>query len=246
MKFISKETLNLGVDFFMKSKFLLTMGIVFLIFLQYSSTNAQTSYDVTRLQTLIKRVVPNIQIEQWNIQFREKFQFSEVEIQNQITEKYKGIHWIKNEKSINGVLKTSSDDFNCGFTIIPIKKGDKKETLLIGNFTGSNEKFLNSNLLQSTISTTCFTEKAKIFSCLKGSINGNMENDLTYIVDDFLETFNADCIEEVSEKGFLSLSAKSHFFYGNLANQMNVQLALRNLSDRTILTVGTPIITEEY
>lgn len=246
MKSISKETLNLGVDFFMKRKFLITMGIVFLLILQYSSTNAQTSTDITRLQKLIKQVEPSIQIEKWSIQLREKFQISESEMKDQINSKYNGIHWIETDKSIRGTLKITSENFNFEFILIPMNKGERKETLVIGNFSGSNEKTLESKFLESTIISTGFTDKAKIFSCLKGSIDGNMEKDLTYIIDDFLETFHAETIENVSEEGFISLSAKSHFFYGNLANQMNVQVALRRLSNQTILTVGTPIITEEY
>ncbi|MDF2556858.1 MAG: hypothetical protein K0R71_686 [Bacillales bacterium] len=230
----------------MKSKFLLTMGIVFLLFLQYSSTNAQTSNDITRLQKLIKQVTPNIQIEHWSIQIRENFQSSEIEMKDQITKKYKGIQWLENEKSIKGTLKRSSNNFYIEFIIIPIKKGNQKRTLVIGNFTGANEKSLKNEMLQSSIVTTFFTGKAKSFSCLKGSIDGNMGNDLTYIVDDFIKTFDAEIIEKVSENGFTSVSAKSYCFSGELTNQMNVQLALRSLSDRTIVTVGTPIITEEY
>lgn len=230
----------------MKRIILLTMGIVFLVFLQFPSTNAQTTTDITRLQELIKQVTPNIQIEQWSIQIRENFQLTEFEIKDQITKEFEGIYWIKNEESIKGILKGSTSAFDCEFIIIPIYKENQKKTLVIANFTGSNEKYLNSEFLQYSITATCFTKKAEIFSCLKGSLDGNMEKDLTYIVDDFLETFNAEGIENVSENGFVSVSAKSYFFCGNLTNQMNVQLALRNLSDRTILTVGTPIITEEY
>ncbi|MDF2536361.1 MAG: hypothetical protein K0R18_2523 [Bacillales bacterium] len=248
MKSTPKERIFLGVDFNMKKKIFLTMGIVFLVFLQYSSTNAQTSNDLIMLQTLIKKVKPNIQIEQCNIQVREIFQQTEIEIQDKLNKRFHNILWIEKEKLIKGVLKNSYDGLNCEFNIIPICEVSEEGTLLIAKFSAKNEILLKSNLLQSTITSTCFTEEAEIFSCLKGTINGTMDKDLAYIVDEFIEIFQASIIEKMSEKGFTSVSAKSLFFKNDLDNNMNIQIALRNSAEhnQTILTVGTPIITEEY
>ena len=248
MKSTPKERIFLGVDFIMIKKIFLTMGIVFLVFLQYSSTNAQTSNDLVMLQTLIKKIKPNLQIEQCNIQVREILQQTENEIQNKLNKRFHEIVWIKKEKLIKGVLKNSYDGLNCEFNIIPINEVANDETLLIVKFSAKNEILFKSTLLQSTITSICFTEEAEIFSCLKGTINGNMDKDLTYIIDDFLEKFQASTIEEMSEKGFTSISAKSQFFNNDLENHMNIQMALRysTESNQTILTVGTPIITEEY
>jgi hypothetical protein len=248
MKSTPKERIFLGVDFNMKKKIFLTMGIVFLVFLQYSSTNAQTSNDLVMLQTLIKKIKPNIQIEQCNIQVREIFQQTENEIQYKLNKRFHDILWIKKEKLIKGVLKNSYDGLKCEFNIIPINEVADDETLLIVKFSANNEILLESNLLQSTITSTCFTEEAEIFSCLKGTINGTMDKDLTYIVDDFLEMFQASIIEKMFEKGFVSVSAQSQFFNNDLENNMNIQIALRSSTEnnQTILTVGTPIITEEY
>lgn len=75
-----------------------------------------------------------------------------------------------------------------------------------------------------------------------------MDKDFAYIANEFPEKFEAEIIEQMDEKNFLSISARSNFFNKTLDNGMNIQMSLRNSSDenRTILTIGTPIITEEY
>ncbi|WP_051348818.1 YwmB family TATA-box binding protein [Peribacillus kribbensis] len=94
-----------------------------------------------------------------------------------------------------------------------------------------------------------FRGNPSIFTCIKGEINGNIDEVLSFYVKKMITAFNADEIESIKEKDFLSISAHTKLFSQTLPNEdMNLQLATRRegLGGKTTFVVGTPIITFEY
>lgn len=94
-----------------------------------------------------------------------------------------------------------------------------------------------------------FQENPSVFSCIKGSVNDNMDTVLAAEMKSLLHLFNAKEIEGVQEENFISTSAYSTSFKQTLPNEeINMQLSLRQdrLGDKTSFVIGTPIITFEY
>lgn len=92
----------------------------------------------------------------------------------------------------------------------------------------------------------------KINSCIQGNINDKLENEeQDVLIDDILNHLNAKVVEKLDTDLVKSVSAysplmKYSIWTGN--NKMNIQVAthVNNLEEKTVLTLGTPIITIEY
>ena len=94
-----------------------------------------------------------------------------------------------------------------------------------------------------------FEENPSIFSCVKGSINDNIDSVFASETDRLLNLFKAKEVEGVREENFSSISAHSSSFTQTIANEeINVQVGLRRdgLGSQDKFVIGTPIITFEY
>ncbi|RYL93988.1 YwmB family TATA-box binding protein [Sporolactobacillus sp. THM19-2] len=97
--------------------------------------------------------------------------------------------------------------------------------------------------------TKIFLSQGHIFSCVRAYSNDKMESGLREAGNDFLRTFSAGATEAFYEKTFVSISAYTRAWNDSINSgnkKMNIQVALRDDRDRTVITVGTPIITQEY
>jgi len=96
-----------------------------------------------------------------------------------------------------------------------------------------------------------FPIKPIIFSTVKGEFSDMMELDVSLKALELNKELNGEVVEQLSEKNFVSLTAKSSSFTQALKStkgQFNVQIALRkNVQEgNTNFVVGTPILTIEY
>jgi len=93
---------------------------------------------------------------------------------------------------------------------------------------------------------------SKINSCIQGNINGKLSSvDQFVLINDILHNLNAKEVEKLDTALVKSVSAYSpeieNYIWTN-NNKMNIQIAthVNNLHQKTILTMGTPIIIVEY
>ncbi|MFT8872972.1 MAG: YwmB family TATA-box binding protein [Sporolactobacillus sp.] len=89
----------------------------------------------------------------------------------------------------------------------------------------------------------------EIFSCVKAVSGVRMKSGLADQGENYLKIFSAAPIERMKEKTFISLSAYTKACSAGIetGNQkMNLQVALRREGGHTLITLGTPIITQEY
>lgn len=94
-----------------------------------------------------------------------------------------------------------------------------------------------------------FHGQKHIFSCVRAYDSDKMKLGLLNQGDRYLKLFSAAPIERLNEKTFVSISAYNNAWNDSINSgnrQMNFQVALRNDGERTIITMGTPIITLEY
>ncbi|GGE85224.1 YwmB family TATA-box binding protein [Priestia taiwanensis] len=90
-----------------------------------------------------------------------------------------------------------------------------------------------------------------IFSCVKGVFDDKIEGVLQKQAQRLLQDFQAESIESLNEGTFVSVSAYNSKWNDALPTEkekMNLQLGIRQdeTSEKTTVTVGTPIITSEY
>ncbi|KKI89709.1 hypothetical protein WQ54_25515 [Bacillus sp. SA1-12] len=96
-----------------------------------------------------------------------------------------------------------------------------------------------------------FQENVTTFACLQGLIDDNMKVSLYEKSQELVNEFNADPVEQLQEKDFISISGKTPIwedFIPTDNDKINIQIALRTdeMGDYTTVVIGTPIITSEY
>lgn len=127
------------------------------------------------------------------------------------------------------------------------------ETYLLFRLKGVNSlddlkvyyELLSEKMLENQISP-------KINSCIQGKINDKLGNTEQFVlINKILKSINADRVEMLNTDLVKSVSAysskiKNYIWTSN--NKMNVQISTHfdSLNKKTILTLGTPIITIEY
>lgn len=97
--------------------------------------------------------------------------------------------------------------------------------------------------------TKVFQEQVHIFSCVRAHDSDKMNVGLLKAGERYLQPFSAVPIERLKEKTFVSISAYTGIWNDSIYSgnrKMNIQVALRNDGNRTVITLGTPIITLEY
>ncbi|MFX3617557.1 MAG: YwmB family TATA-box binding protein [Sporolactobacillus sp.] len=94
-----------------------------------------------------------------------------------------------------------------------------------------------------------FQGQEQIFSCVKALDGVKMKSGLIEQGERYLKLFSAAPIERLNEKTFVSISAYTKTWNDDIISgkrKMNLQVALRRDDGRTVVTMGTPIITQEY
>lgn len=107
----------------------------------------------------------------------------------------------------------------------------------------SQKKMIRQNLDE------IFQGQEQIFSCVKALDSVKMKSGLMEQGERYLKLFSAAPIERLNEKTFVSISAYTKTWNDGILTgkqKMNLQVALRCDDGRTVITLGTPIITQEY
>ncbi|MFT8319175.1 MAG: YwmB family TATA-box binding protein [Sporolactobacillus sp.] len=107
----------------------------------------------------------------------------------------------------------------------------------------SQKKVIRQNLDE------IFKGQEQIFSCVKALDGVKMKSGLIEQGERYLKLFSAAPIERLNEKTFVSISAYTKTWNDDIISgkrKMNLQVALRRDDGRTVVTLGTPIITQEY
>jgi hypothetical protein len=97
--------------------------------------------------------------------------------------------------------------------------------------------------------TEIFHRQVQIFSCVRAQDHARMKLGLSSQGDRYLDFFDAVPVERLSEKTFVSISAYNAVWNDQIRSgnrPVNLQVALRNDGQQTVITLGTPIITLEY
>ncbi|MCI1881127.1 MAG: YwmB family TATA-box binding protein [Sporolactobacillus sp.] len=138
------------------------------------------------------------------------------------------------------------------FTIAAYPQGNRFRSVLLYQVRGESfdeQKWPSQrkNLRQAI--TEIFHGQETIFSCVRALRHDTMGLGLLEEGDRYLKLFSAAPVERLSEKTFVSLSAYTKAWNNNVNSgnrKMNIQVALRRDGDRTMITIGSPIITLEY
>ncbi|MCL1631264.1 YwmB family TATA-box binding protein [Sporolactobacillus sp. CPB3-1] len=94
-----------------------------------------------------------------------------------------------------------------------------------------------------------FHGQEHIYTCVKADRSAKMNLALIEEGKRYLDLFSAAPVERLQEKTFVSISAYTKAWNNAIYTKnkkMNIQAALRNDGDRTIIVLGSPIITVEY
>jgi hypothetical protein len=152
-----------------------------------------------------------------------------------------GIKLTSKVGNVNYLLSIHSNLNNWKVTLIATlngkkwnKKTSKKE---INNFLHNMERNFKQNVT--------------IFSCIKGYSDDNIEEILQKRVKNIFEDLEAKVVEASTEEAFVSASAYTEVWEAasiqTAQGKMNCQIAVRQIENKkTVITMGTPIITNEY
>lgn len=159
-----------------------------------------------------------------------------------------------------------------GFNQLIIRGMDDKDnfiTISLSSYIGEEERTGETCLYINLINDKHFIENndiikrvEKIFdkydkainvtSCIVGSINGNIDLDVSKAkVLEATDTIDGKVVEKYEEDGIVSYSIYSPFIEEYIytgPKKMNLNIALRysELEDKTYILIGTPIITIGY
>ncbi|MCK1994517.1 YwmB family TATA-box binding protein [Peribacillus muralis] len=238
--------------------------IVFLglmvILIGNSTIVAETKPDIVKMVGLLQED-EDLDIGDWSVLAREinKEIATKQEFENEVSalkHKYPQFQWHRKDDTSGWKAEASNYNVDSGLTesikIMTTEAEFDKVTYVIYEVKGQKWKKANPAFFRTTFQNRVndlFIGTPSIFSCIKGSINDNMDSVLNFKTEDLLDMFQAREIESVHETNFTSISAHSTLFKQPLTNQkLNLQFGLRTegLGERTNFVVGTPIITFEY
>lgn len=238
--------------------------IVFLglmvILIGNSTIVAESKPDIVKMVGLLQED-KDLDIGDWSVLTREinKEITTKQEFESEVTalkRKYPQFQWYRKDDASGWKAEALTYNVDSGLTesikIMTTEEKFDKVTYVIYEVKGKKWKKANNAFFTATFQNRVndlFIGTPSIFSCIKGSINDNMDSVLNSKTEDLLDMFQAREIESVHETNFTSISAHSTLFKQPLTKEkLNLQFGLRTegLGDRTNFVVGTPIITFEY
>lgn len=219
---------------------------------------AKEKADILEIISVLKD--EEIHITQWSLYAREKVEnlqsLKEVkDYANSLKKKFPNWQWTVNEDSSHWVLAgTSPSREQKEYIKLLASTTNTPQTYIIYELKGSHFNKESEHFIKEQWSTTVFDifrGNATIFSCVKGEFSDIINKTLPNSTNRLMSLFQAEKIESLEEKDFISISAYSPLFADSIKNndkEMNVQIGMRSegLGARTTLVVGTPIITIEY
>lgn len=132
--------------------------------------------------------------------------------------------------------------------IYPTNKKSSTEMVYTVQGQGKPSLSKHDTKIVNKVKSRFFSKNVTIFSCLKATYSGIMNDVLVY--EKFEQAFNITTINEIDdENGWTSRSGYTNQWGHTLPvgdQTVNVQFATRTLGGETTITIGTPIITAEY
>ncbi|OZI13434.1 hypothetical protein CEW92_00960 [Bacillaceae bacterium SAS-127] len=227
--------------------------ICFIIIVYGNSTIAKsTSNHLVRLTEDVQK--ENGHVEEWTVHMRERLNEQEMKqvalkLQEYLSEWTFTVDW-KDEKAV--VASHSTGKLSQKIQIISTGQQDSHYFLLYTVISTDEDRirtFMKREFVK--INSQFFHESTQVFTCVKGSFDGKIEEVLSNQFSGLMNGWKANELEVVSEESFYSVSAYSEQFNQGLplpSHQMNVQIGLRKNGSgaKTNFVIGTPIITIEY
>ncbi|WP_226581397.1 YwmB family TATA-box binding protein [Halobacillus litoralis] len=229
-------------------------GIIALLILSAGAYPQEMTGDVEPLMKFASFAVDKqLTVNEWTITMKQKISWSEAEEkkrrilssfvnpvietdQSMQADKYIVTDRQKNEEIVETYTMVSPKNSKSKIEMVYTIKGQGTPPL-------AKELSLQLNDVKSRL----FGESVTIFTCLKASKNGMIDDVLVY--KKFKEAYNVATIDEVDEKGWTSRSGITKEWGQSIPlgeQLMNVQFSTRTLGGETTITIGTPIITAEY
>ncbi len=192
----------------------------------------------------------DFRLNKWQFMIQES---REVDIQGLLDSlEERGVH-LKKEVGADSIKyvgnRQKMADWNETFIIVRAKESSIYQLKYI--ITGSEfDQSLHQDYkgYVESITKDLFTENAQNFSCIE-SVNSGMIDIVSFIksVEQYLDLKYIDKIEEENFYTWSGYTPKWENVIPLGESDMNVQIALREKpEDKTILTIGTPILVTEY
>ncbi|WP_379970636.1 YwmB family TATA-box binding protein [Ectobacillus sp. sgz5001026] len=125
-----------------------------------------------------------------------------------------------------------------------VKENTTNTTFIIHEMTGTTwDESLATSITKN------FSQNSTIYTCIRAVPSDNMESVLLTRANNILQSLDAKPVEATQERAFVSISAYTGKWNDALAidkEKINVQVALRNVDNKTTIVIGTPVITSEY
>ncbi len=229
------------------------------LFVGTSAMQARDKMDVITIVEALEE--EDLNIEEWSVFARELNTeiTTKQEFKNKVSalkKKYPEFHWnmVWDDASWKAEAAYSHVENNVTefIRIVTTEEHNNYVTYIIYEVKGTKWKEESISFLQTAFQNNMnglFQENPSVFSCVKGSINGNMNSVFAIEMEKLLNLFKAKKVEGVQEENFASISAHSTLFTQTITNkEINVQVGLRRdgLGSKTSFVIGTPIITFEY
>ena len=176
---------------------------------------------------------------------------------NQVKKKFSDYEWRSlepNEGAIGweGTKKIHSGNVQMSINYMAYPRGKHFQTVTLYRVNGESFKQIqwsqNKKYIRAEMKRI-FNGEEHIYTCVKAYHSAKMKLALIDEGMRYLKLFSATPVERLQDKTFVSISAYTKTWNNAIytANKkMNIQAALRNDGDRTIIVLGSPIITVEY
>ncbi|MCO7176326.1 YwmB family TATA-box binding protein [Sporolactobacillus kofuensis] len=225
------------------------------------SNNAYAN-DLDRIPAYVKALEQrHATVEQWIIYAREN-QSALVTEQQFIREtehkksQLHGYKWfvLQPNKGVIGWkgVKKLSNHVEVRISYVAYPEENNYQTVTLYQVVGKSFNQENWPTMRKKITTDLeqiFHNQEHIYTCVKANRSAKMKLGLIEEGNRYIKLFSGAPVERLQEKTFVSISAytkiwNNAIYTGN--KKMNIQVALRNDGDQTIIALGSPIITVEY
>lgn len=215
------------------------------------SENNRLIEELKQLETIIQST--DLEVTHWQLQLRETIN------SNDLNQKVKQI----NQSFPNTTVQIEETNHAKKFTWDGQKSSNFHESIMVveGKSTSSteiiyvlevNEKTTVDEFIQKSqiyhLANTVFTNEVKKFTCTKTVVDDMIDS--VYFFEKIKEILQVQELHTMNEKGFTVFSGYTQQWdtsIPSIDNQMNIQMAARQVAgNKTIITIGTPILTTEY
>jgi hypothetical protein len=237
-----------------KKHILMLLCIVTVIFLYGFQTMSKGKSNGDNISQIVEVYDKNgIEVESWGMYTRETLNMGSLQdAVAYIEEKLGTLQWEMNDKKSVALIHHSTHTERIVLATTHAKN-EKKIQLMYevkGDKSDKKEWEALSKVIRKQIDNI-FPVYPIIFSCVKGVFGDKIEGVLQKQAQNLLTDFQAESIESLDEGTFVSVSAYTKKWNDALPtkkDKMNLQLGIRQdeKSEKTTITVGTPIITSEY